>query len=251
MGNTLSGRRALVTGGGQGIGLGIAMALAGEGASVALMGRTEAKVVAAADELTSIGAPALALGGDVTKPADIERCVAATVDAFGGLDILINNAGYVQRQRFVDTKPEDWKSQIDVGLYGVIHACHAAIPHMEARKFGRIISFAGDSARIGEQGLAVTAASRAGAIALSKSLAKELGRSNITVNMVSLGLVETSHSDAAWLDANREKIVRLYPARRLGKPEDIAPMVAFLASPAAGWITGQVLSINGGFAMVG
>jgi len=97
----------------------------------------------------------------------------------------------------------------------------------------------------------VTAASRAGAIALSKSLAKELGRSNITVNMVSLGLVETSHSDAAWLDANREKIVRLYPARRLGKPEDIAPMVTFLASPAAAWITGQVLSINGGFAMVG
>jgi NAD(P)-dependent dehydrogenase (short-subunit alcohol dehydrogenase family) len=248
----LKGKVALVTGAGRDVGREIALALAAEGAAVAVnYNRSAAEATAVVKAIEGAGGKAKAYQADVTDYGAVKAMVDGVAKDLGGLDILINNAGFVLRQRFVDTTPEDWRSQIDVGLYGVIHACHAAIPHMEARKFGRIISFAGDSARIGESGLAVTAASRAGAIALSKSLAKELGRSNITVNMVSLGLIETSHSDAAWLDANREKIVRLYPLRRLGKPSDIAPMVAMLASPAAGWITGQVLSINGGFAMVG
>ena len=107
----------------------------------------------------------------------------------------------------------------------------------------------GDSSRVGESGLAIVAAARAGVIALMKSLAREFGRSGTTANTVSLGLVETPH-DKEWVDANREKLIRLYPLRRLGLPGDVAPMVTLLASPHSGWITGQVLSISGGFSMV-
>ena len=170
---------------------------------------------------------------------------------FGGLDVLINNAGYVTPQRFTQTTPADWHAQIDVGLYGVIHCCHAAVPHLAASGDGRIISLAGDSARVGEKGLSITAASRGGVLALTKSLAKELGPDGIKVNAVALGLVETGHSDKDWLEANMAKIVRNYPTGRIGQPEDVAPMVAFLASAGASWVTGQIISISGGYSMVG
>jgi NAD(P)-dependent dehydrogenase (short-subunit alcohol dehydrogenase family) len=175
--------------------------------------------------------------------------VADIVRDFGGINILINNAGLAQRQRFVETKPEDWRRQIDVCLYGAIHCCYAVAPHLDAAKNGRIVSVIGDSSRVGESGLAIVAAARAGVIALMKSLAREFGRSGTTANAVSLGLVETPH-DKEWVDANREKLIKLYPLRRLGLPGDVAPMVALLASPQSGWITGQVLSISGGFSMV-
>ena len=173
------------------------------------------------------------------------------VQRFGRIDILVNNAGFTPRQRFVDSKPEDWRKQIEIGLYGVMNTCHAALPHMIKNKVGRIVNLAGDSARVGESGLAVTAASRGGVIALSKSLAKEHGRDGVTANVLALGLIETSHTDPAWMAANREKIVKMYPTRRLGAPGDIAPLVTLLASDAAAWITGQVVSISGGFSMSG
>ena len=131
------------------------------------------------------------------------------------LNILVNNAGLALRQRFVETKPEDWHSQIDACLYGAIHCCHAAAPHLESGKNGRIISVIGDSSRVGESGLAIVAAARAGVVALMKSLAREFGRSGTTANTVSLGLVETAH-DQDWVEANRDKLVTLYPLRRLG-----------------------------------
>ena len=120
---------------------------------------------------------------------------------------------------------------------------------MEKSGSGRIISLIGDSSRVGESGLSIVAAARAGIIGLSKSLAREFGRFGTTVNVISLGLVETAH-DRDWVEANSEKLVRLYPLRRLGRAQDVAPMVAMLASAHAGWITGQVLSISGGYSMV-
>ena len=121
---------------------------------------------------------------------------------------------------------------------------------MISNKFGKIINLVGDSSRIGEANLSSTAAARGGTIALGKSLAKEFGRANITVNTVSLGLVETAHSDKAFLENNREKIIKSYPLKRIGTPEDVAPIVVFLCSNNASWITGQVVSVNGGFCMV-
>ena len=246
----LQGKIALVTGAASGVGRQIALTLAQEGASVAVnyrSSREEAEDLAG--EIKVRGGKAKAYQADVSDFAAVKTMVDGIVKDFGGLNILINNAGLAKRQRFVETTPEDWHRQIDVSLYGAIHCCYAAAPHLEAGKNGRIVAVIGDSSRIGESGLAVVAAARAGVVGLMKSLAREFGRSGTTANTVSLGLVETAH-DKDWVEANREKLERLYPVRRLGLPDDIAPMVALLASPHSGWITGQVLSISGGFSMV-
>jgi len=247
----LRGKVALVTGAARDVGREIALALGREGATVAVNFRSSAPDAAkVVSEIEALGGRAAAYAADVADLDAVRGMVAKIVGEFGRLDILVNNAGLVFRQRFAETEPADWHRQIDVGLYGVIHCCHAAASHLEARQ-GRIVSLCGDSARVGEAGLAVTAASRGGVIALTKSLARELGRSGVTANVIALGLVETSHSDRDWLEANRVKIIRQYPLRRLGQPADVAPSVAFLVSDRARWITGQVLSINGGFSMVG
>jgi 2-hydroxycyclohexanecarboxyl-CoA dehydrogenase len=246
----LKGKVVLITGGARDVGREISLAFAREGALVAVNYNSSAKeaeaVVAA---VKAAGSDARAYQSDVADNESVKRMVAAVMKDFGRIDVLVNNAGYTKRQRFVETTPEDWKRQIDVGLYGPIHTSHAVLPHMIKQNGGRIIMFAGDSSRIGENGLALTAASRAGAMALAKSLAREVGRANITVNAITLGLIETPH-DQAFVDEHREKLVRLYPMRRLGKVQDVAPTVVFLASEHASWITGQVVSVNGGFSMV-
>jgi NAD(P)-dependent dehydrogenase (short-subunit alcohol dehydrogenase family) len=246
----LKGKIALVTGATSGVGREIALSLAAEGAGVAVNYRSSsADAETLVGEIAAKGGKAKAYRADVAEFAAVKGMVADIVRDFGGINILINNAGLAQRQRFVETKPEDWRRQIDVCLYGAIHCCYAVAPHLDAAKNGRIVSVIGDSSRVGESGLAIVAAARAGVIALMKSLAREFGRSGTTANAVSLGLVETPH-DKEWVDANREKLIKLYPLRRLGLPGDVAPMVALLASPQSGWITGQVLSISGGFSMV-
>ena len=246
----LNGKVALVTGAGRGVGREIALTLAREGASVAINYRSSVKDAdALAAEIAAAGGKAKAYRADVADFAAVTAMVGHVVKDFGALNILINNAGLAKRQRFVETTPADWHSQIDACLYGAIHCCHAAAPHLENARNGRIISLIGDSSRVGESGLAIVAAARAGVVALMKSLAREFGRSGTTANAISLGLVETDH-DKDWVEANREKLVKLYPVRRLGQAGDVAPMVALLASPNSGWITGQVLSISGGYSMV-
>ena len=247
----LTGRVALVTGGANGVGRAIALALAAEGAAVAVNYRTSADDArAVVKEIADTGGRAIACGADVADRDAVTKMVDAVAGELGGLDILVNNAGVALRQRFGDTKPDDWHKQIDVNLYGAIHCFYAAAPHLEKGGHGRIIALIGDSSRIGESGLSIVAAARAGVIGLVKSLAREFGRFGTTANVISLGLVETAH-DKGWVDANRDKIVKLYPVRRLGQPDDIAPMVALLASDHGGWISGQVLSISGGYSMVG
>jgi NAD(P)-dependent dehydrogenase (short-subunit alcohol dehydrogenase family) len=246
----LTGKIALVTGATSGVGREIALSLAAEGATIAVNYRSSAEDAhALVGEITAKGGKAKAYEADVADFAAVKTMVEQTVKDFGGLNILINNAGLALRQRFMETKPEDWHRQIDACLYGAIHCCHVAAPHLDAAKNGRIVSVIGDSSRVGESGLALVGAARAGVAALMKSLAREFGRSGTTANTVSLGLVETPH-DKEWVDANREKLIKLYPLRRLGVPGDVAPMVTLLASPHSGWITGQVLSISGGFSMV-
>ena len=246
----LNGKVALVTGAARDVGREIALTLAAEGAAVAvnyLSSASEAEAVVS--DIAAKGGKAKAYKADVSDYEAVKAMVDAVVKDFGALNILVNNAGLAKRQRFTDTTPDDWKNQIDICLYGAIHCSHAAAPHLEACKNGRIVSVIGDSSRVGESGLAIVGAARAGVVALMKSLAREFGRSGTTANTVSLGLVETAH-DRAWVEENREKLTRLYPVRRLGMPDDIAPAVALLASPRAGWITGQTLSISGGFSMV-
>ena len=245
----LEGRVALVTGAARDVGREIALALASEGAAVAVNYKTSSEQArAVVEEIETKGGRAIACQADVTDLGQVKQMVDRTATELGGLDILVNNAGFVIRKRFAETSPDEWHRQIDTCLYGAIHCCHAATPLLEASKRGRIISLMGDSSRVGESGLSIAAAARAGVVALMKSLAREMGRSGTTANAVSLGLVETAH-DRAWVEANREKLVKLYPLRRLGRPGDVAPMVALLASDQASWITGQVISISGGFSM--
>jgi 3-oxoacyl-[acyl-carrier protein] reductase len=246
----LHGRVALVTGGGRDVGAAISRTLATAGAAVAVNyhgSKAEAEAVAA--EIQKAGGKAKAYQADISDAGVVKQLVANVQSDFGGLDILVNNAGLVFRKRFSESSPEDWRKQIDTCLYGALNCCHSAGPLLEASGRGRIISIMGDSSRVGESGLALAAAARAGTIALMKSLAREWGRSGVTANSLSLGLIETAH-DKAWVEVNREKLVKAYPIRRLGQPSDVAPMVALLASDAGSWITGQTISISGGFSMI-
>jgi NAD(P)-dependent dehydrogenase (short-subunit alcohol dehydrogenase family) len=246
----LQGRVALVTGGGRDVGAAISKALAAAGAAVAVNYRSsKAEAEAVAAEIQRGGGKAKAYQADISDAGVVKQLVTNVQKDFGGLDILVNNAGLVFRKRFSESGPEDWRKQIDTCLYGALNCCHSAGPLLEASGRGRIISIMGDSSRVGESGLALAAAARAGTIALMKSLAREWGRSGVTANSLSLGLIETAH-DKTWVETNREKLVKAYPIRRLGQPSDVAPMVALLASDAGSWITGQTISISGGFSMI-
>lgn len=246
----LAKRVALVTGGTRDVGREIALSLAAEGAVVAVNYRGSADdAEAVVAEIKASGGKAQAYQADISDLSAVKTMIQSIVSDLGGLNILVNNAGLAIRNRFVDTTPDEWRAQIDANLYGALNLCHEAIPHLEAGGEGRIVAVVGDSSRVGEAGLSMVGASRAAVVALMKSLARELGRSGITANTVSLGMVETAH-DPEWLAANREKLIKFYPTRRLGQPDDIAPMITLLASPHGGWITGQVISISGGYSMV-
>jgi NAD(P)-dependent dehydrogenase (short-subunit alcohol dehydrogenase family) len=246
----LEGKVALVTGGARDVGREIALGLAAEGAAVAVnYDGSQVSAEAVVAEIRERGGKAIAIQASVSNLDAVQAMVARTVSEFGGLNILVNNAGLVIRKPFASQTPEEWRRQIDVCLYGALNCCHAALPHIEAQKgTGRILCITGDSSRVGESGLAVAAAARAGNIALMKSLARE-SRSGMTANALALGLIETAH-DPEFIAANREKLTSLYPLRRLGQPGDVAPLAVLLASDQGGWITGQVISISGGFSMV-
>ncbi len=246
----LAGKVALVTGGARDVGREISLTLAREGAAVAvnyMHSKPDADSVVA--EITRTGGRAVAYQADVADYAAVGRMIDGIVADLGRLDVVVNNAGYVEAKLFVETKPEEWKRQVDVDLYGVFNVCHAAAPKL-AQSGGRIISIVGDSARVGQQRLGVSAGARGAVLSLTRTLAKELGRQNITVNSLALGWIETSHSDKEFIAKNRERILAFYPIRRLGKPEDVAPLVAFLASDLAGWVTGQTISVSGGYSTV-
>ncbi|EFC80130.1 SDR family NAD(P)-dependent oxidoreductase [Parafrankia sp. EUN1f] len=247
----LTGRRALVTGAGQGVGRGIALGFAAAGAEVVVNDLRPERVAEVVDEIAAAGGSALESPFDVTDYA----AVTAAIEALGGVDVLVNNAGNAGAEgwsglaRFVDTEPAQWEPFLRVNLHGVLHCCRATLPAMIARGFGRVITIISDSSRTGEANMAAYATAKAGAAGLTRALALENGRHGITVNNISLGTMRTPVTEQTWSDPDNptaRKLMARYAIRRPGLPEDVAALAVFLASPQASWITGQTYPLNGG-----
>ena len=241
----LTNRVALVTGSTRGIGRAIAETLAGCGAKVAVVGRDAAKAQEAA---TAISPEAKGFGADVSSVEQVQKLVADVEQAFGSLDILVNNAGLTRDNLLMRLKDDDWDAVLDANLRGAFASIRAASRGMMKRRWGRIINIASVVGITGNKGQANYAASKAGLIGLTKSVAKELGSRNILANCVAPGFIETDMTAAMTPEA-RSALSGQIPLERLGTPRDIAGMVAFLASDHAAYITGQVLVVDGGMVM--
>ena len=248
---TLDGQAAIVTGGGQGIGRGIALALAAEGADVAIFDVNAAVTSEAVNAIHAKGRRALALDVDVTDLARVEVAAAEVRATFGRLDVLVNNAGWTPNEPFVDSAPATWNKIVAVNYLGVLNCTRAALTAMVAARRGRIISIASDAARVGTPREAVYAGAKAAIMGFSKSLAAEVARHGITVNVVSPATVDTPLLRSMLTYEQIERREKANPMGRLGRPEDVAAAVVFFASPNAGYITGQVLSVNGGVVRAG
>lgn len=256
----LTGKVALVTGAGQGIGREIAKTLAREGAAVAVNDIFLERAQAVADEIEKVGGKALGVKADITNSEEVDGMVKQIVDKFGRLDILVNNAGIPVARRttgasvgpFLELTKKDWDMQIGVNVFGSMNCTKAAVARMVEQNYGKIVNIISDAGRVGEVKMTPYATAKAGIIGFTKTLARELGRNRINVNCISVGA--TSHEGQQIPDEMQQKMLKAYPIGqglgRIGKPSDIANAVTFMASDAADFITGQVLSVSGGYTMV-
>jgi NAD(P)-dependent dehydrogenase (short-subunit alcohol dehydrogenase family) len=251
----------LIVGGARGIGFAAAEVLAHEGANVAIADIDGASAEASATKLAkSSGARVAGFKVDITDMAQVKKLIADVEASVGPLSILINSAAVLDDKLFAESTPADWRRMIDVCLYGPMNVIHSALPGMVNRRYGRVVCLASDSARMGQARLSYYAAAKGGVVALVKSVAQEVGQTGVTLNIISPGATNTELRNAREAKmrsemgeeryARRQKtVLKMYPTGRLGEPIDIASAISFLVSRQSGWITGQVLSVNGGFAM--
>jgi NAD(P)-dependent dehydrogenase (short-subunit alcohol dehydrogenase family) len=246
----LSSDVAVVTGGGSGIGEAIAVLLAEAGARVAIADLSEPAAKSVAEQITGKGGRAIGVGLDIADPDSVERGLGVVREQLGPVSVLVNNAATWVIKKFSATTTEDTQRIVDVTLVGTINVMRAALPDLLDTQ-GRIVNIASDSARTGEHSMSVYAGAKAGVIAVTKSLAKEVGGKGVRANVVAPGTTVTPGS-SAFIEqvGGADKLARAYPLGRLGTPADIAGAVLFLVSPLSTWITGQVLSVSGGFTML-
>lgn len=242
------GKVAVITGASRGIGKSIALALAAQGATIVAVDMDQTSTDAVVAELQASGAKALAIVGNVTVSADVERMINDANDAFGRVDILINNAGITRDGLLMRMKDDDWDAVLNVNLKGAFLCTRAAFKVMSKQRYGRIINIASIVGQMGNAGQANYCASKAGLIGLTKSNAREMAKRNITVNAVAPGFISTAMTDALS-DKVRAELTSQIPMEKLGTADDIANAVVFLASEASGYITGHVLAVNGGMYM--
>jgi len=250
----LQDKVAIVTGGGRGIGAAIAEVLAEEGANVAIAEIDEEGAEKTASALREKGVKSIAVVTDVTDAANVAAMVEKVESELGPIQILVNNAAKLPMfMTFVEEKNSGqtddlWTKVVDVCYYGVVNCTAAVIEGMNERGYGKIINMASDAGKVGEPRQAVYAGAKGAIIAFTKSIAKEAGRYGINANAVCPSMTKTEAVNAMLSEEFEKKVVRAYPLRRLGEPRDIANLVAFLASDRASWITGQAISVNGGYA---
>lgn len=246
---------ALVTGGSRGIGRAICVRLAEEGAKVAIADILEDEARKTAGDILAAGGQAQVVKTDVTQLDQVRACVRQVTDTWGAVDVLVNNAGWDKIEPFLHSAPETWEKVIAINLRGPINFCHTVAAQMAERGQGKIISISSDAGRVGSTGEAVYSACKAGIIGFSKTLARELARAKVNVNVVCPGPTDTALLQQVSSGEKGAKIIdamtRAVPFRRLGQPEEIANAVAFFASPDADFVTGQVLSVSGGLTMAG
>jgi 2-hydroxycyclohexanecarboxyl-CoA dehydrogenase len=246
----LAGKVAFVTGAGRGMGAAIAARLVEEGARVAVTDVDRARAEATAAGLGEDHAVGIKV--DITDTGSVHAGVLITVQTLGPIDVLVNNAGWDRMAPFLDTDEDLWDRLIDINLKGPLRCAHAVLPLMVERQSGRVVNISSDAARVGSTGEAVYSAAKAGIIGFTKTLAREMARHNITANVICPGPTDTPLLGELMGEGNEKLIDSLkrgIPLKRLGRPDDVAGVVAFLASDDAGFITGQTLSVSGGLTM--
>ena len=253
----LQDKVAIITGGGSGIGRIIAHILAEEGANIVIADLNKDGADKVAQEVQERGVDSLAVKTDVSRLEETDKLVKSTLDRFGRVDILVHGAVFFNIQPFMKTSPEVWEKVVKVAQFGAMNCARSVLEHMTAAKYGRIIYIGSDAGRVGDPYQSIYAGAKGGIVAFSKSIAQDVGRFGITVNVVSPALVETEENREVLKtmygmgdEKQAKKLLSAYPLRRIGTSEDIAYMVAFLASDKAGDITGQTISVNGGYCMV-